>query len=485
MLCEIAPQSAVSQHRLRSTYYDNRELALRQRGLTLRVREQDGRFIQTVKAGDLAGPDILARGEWEDALADSRPDPRAPRSGARLPQLAADDLQPLFATDVTRTTLVIEPAAGVVIEAAIDEGEIRALCSDAVEPISEIELELRGGDAVALYDLALRLLQAGPLRIETRSKSERGYGLVEGGAAYPRTFRTQPVALDRGGNVDAALRNIGRLCLAQLLRNEAAVLSAQPDGVHQMRVAVRRLRSAVASLKQMLPAEQRNQVEEDLAWLGGALGAARNLDVFATELLPAARTGVPDDPGWDELAAVLDRLRRAAYDRVRETIASQRYTAGMLRLLRWFEGRGRHDISGSSHPVGEIAPRILDRRRRKARRRSKGFGHLTPRERHELRIATKKLRYTIDLFGSLFDGREGQKYVNKLKRLQNELGYANDVRVAHEFVCDLFAQIEPRSPAARAWISLLEWHDLTGAGRERKLRKQVRRLNAAAPFWRA
>ncbi len=486
-LIAMAPVS--TQERLISTYYDTPTSALEQRGLTLRVRERDGHFTQTVKAADLAG-DILSRGEWEDAVAEDRPDPNAAQSGPHLPEDAASNLRPLFVTDVARTIFEIEPVQGTAIEAAIDEGEIRAVDEDRTEPISEIELELKRGDASVLYDLAARLLEAAPLRIETRSKSERGYHLIKNGDAAITAAHAELVVLDPDMTVEAALQKIGRSCLAQLLRNEPAVLSAQPEGVHQMRVAVRRLRSAVSSMKKILPQKDLRWVVEELRWLGSSLGPARNLDVFAAELLPAARTGLPDEPGWDDLAATLERLRRAAHDEIREAILSQRYTAAMLRLLRWFEASGWHGHCASDEPdpmafpIGRMAPCMLDRRRRKIRRRSRGFGRLTPRERHRLRIAVKKLRYTIELFGSLLDKDDLQNFVRRLKRLQSNLGYANDVRVAHEFVIELFAQTEPRSPAARAWVAVLEAHDQILAGGERKLRRHLRRLNGAKPFWR-
>jgi triphosphatase len=486
----MAPGSASSQERLISTYYDTHDFALKQRGLTLRIREQAGRFIQTVKAGDLAGANILARGEWEDALSDARPDLEAPQSGAHLPGDVGGEFRPIFVTDVARTTVEIEPLPGTHIEAAIDKGEIRVVAGGAVEPICEIELELKSGDAAGLYDLALRLLDIAPIRIETRSKSERGYRLVEGAGAAPPVFHAEPVVLDPGMTVEAALQKIGGSCLAHLLRNEAAVLSAQPEGVHQMRVAIRRIRSAASSLKEVLSSEDRRWVAEELGWLGDALGPARNLDVFTSELLQAARAGLPDDPGWDGLAAILDRLRRAAYDRVREEILSERYTATMLRLSRWFEAGGwrAHPEAEAtallSCPISEIAPRVFSRRRRRVERRSRGFDRLTPRERHRLRIATKKLRYTSELFGSLFNEEDLRKFVGKLKRLQDDLGYANDVRVAHDFVSELFAQTDPRSPAAHAWIGVLEWHDQVLARGERKLRKHLDRLNRATPFWR-
>jgi triphosphatase len=487
-----------TQERLISTYYDTPDLALKQRGLTLRVRDQGGHFLQTVKEGDLASGDLLSRGEWEDAIAERRPDPDASHSSPRLPAGAAVDLRPFFVTEVTRTIFAIEPLPGTAIEAAVDEGEIRAVDKDRAEPISEVELELKGelkgdlkgDDAAALYNLAAQLLEVAPLRIETRSKSERGYRLAGCGDAAPPAVHAEPVILDPDMTVEATLQKIGRSCLAQLLRNEPAVLSAEPEGVHQMRVAVRRLRSAISSLKKILPQEDVQWVSEELRWLGGMLGPARNLDVFAAELLPAARTGLPDEPGWDALAATLDRLRAAAYDQIREAILTRRYTATMLRLLRWFEVSGwrGHSVSDEpdamTSPIGAIAPGVLDRRRRKVRQCGKGFGSLAPRERHKLRIAVKKLRYTVELFGGLFDNDGLERFVGRLKGLQSDLGYANDVRVAHEFVTELFARIEPRSPAAHAWVAVLEVHDQMLAGRERKFRRHRRRLNDAAPFWR-
>jgi inorganic triphosphatase YgiF len=479
-----------TQERLTSTYYDTPDAALKQRGLTLRVRDQGGHFLQTVKEGDLASGDLLSRGEWEDAVAEDRPDPRAAQSGRRLPEGATADLRPFFVTEVTRTIFAIEPVQGTTIEAAVDEGEIRAIANDRAEPIGEVELELKGGAAAALYDLAAKLLEVAPLRIETRSKSERGYRLVECGDAAPPAVHAEPVILDPDLTVEAALQKIGRSCLAQLLRNEPAVLSAQPEGVHQMRVAVRRLRSAISSLKKILPQEDVQWVTEELRSLGGTLGPARNLDVFAAELVPAARAGLPDEPGWDDLAATLDRLRAAAHKQIRDAILSRRYTASMLRLLRWFEASGwrRHSASGEpdpmASPISAIAPDVLDRRQRKVRQRGNGFGSLMPPERHKLRIAVKKLRYTVELFSSLFDRDGLERFVGRLKRLQGDLGYANDVRVAHEFVTELFAQIEPRSPAAHAWVAVLEAHDQMLANGEQKLRGHRRRLNDAAPFWR-
>lgn len=485
----MAPASAGSDSRLISTYYDTPDMALKRRGLSLRVREQGGRFIQTVKTGDPGGGDVLMRGEWEDELAASCPDLHAPQSGEHLPDGIAGDLLPVFATDVTRTTFAIEPVPATRIEAAIDQGEIRAAAGGGTEPISEIELELKSGDAAALYDVALQLLGVASIRIEPRSKSERGYRLGDQAEAAPPVVHAEPVALDPTMTVEAALQEIGRACLAHLLHNEAAALAMDPEGVHQMRVAVRRIRSAITAFKQVLPAGDRRGVAGELAWFVDILGSARNLDVFATELLEPARAALSAEAGITDLSAELDEARRAAHERVERAILSERHAAGILRLLHWFEARawreGRVQRSALlTSPISELAPHLLDRRWRELRKRSKRFGRLTAPQRHRLRIAAKKLRYTMELLGSLFDQNDLQGFMKRLKRLQDDLGYANDVRVASDILAELSTRAAASSLVASAGAGLLGWHEKALAQRERKLRKRMRRLNRAEPFWR-
>jgi triphosphatase len=289
--------------------------------------------------------------------------------------------------------------------------------------------------------------------------------------------------------VEAALQEIGRACLAHLLHNEAAALAREPEGVHQMRVAVRRIRSAISAFKNLLPAADRRRVSGELAWLVDILGRARNLDVFVTDLLQPARAARSHEVGIDDLAVALNREREAAYERVERSILSERHAAGMLRLSHWFEARGWRDGPAErsallTSPIGELAPRLLDRRWRAVRKRSKRFGRLTAPQRHKLRIAAKKLRYTMELLGSLFDQNDLQAFMKHLKRLQDDLGYANDVRVASDILAELSSRAATSSPVASAGTGLLRWHQKALAQRERKLRKRMRRLNRAEPFWR-
>src|SRR5437764_97207 len=179
----MAKGNAGRQLQLVSTYYDTADRRLRQRGLVLRVRERNGRFLQTVKSDNQADAGALARGEWEDRIRSSLPTPEAPESGRFLTADIADELVPLFRTEVSREAIQLSPMPGTRIEAAIDRGRICVPDRGAGEPINEVELELKSGASSALYDVALDLLAVTPLRLELRSKAERG------GADWPMPMR--------------------------------------------------------------------------------------------------------------------------------------------------------------------------------------------------------------------------------------------------------------------------------------------------------
>lgn len=489
-LTAMAPGEPVISRTLVTTYFDTPNGALRQAGSVLRVREEEGRFIQTLKTDDREGTNLLARGEWEDVVADGRPDPEAPQTGPHLPQEAKDELRPLFVTEVERASIEIEPQAGTRIEAAVDGGAIRVAGNGRSEPITEIELELKAGDPAVLYDLAVELLETAPLRIEARSKSERGYRLAAGGESAPEAVSAEPVVLDREMTVEDALRRVGRACLVHLLRNEPAALDGGVEGVHQMRVAMRRLRAMLSALKELLPETERRWVADEIRALTAVLGPARNLDVLATELLPSAREEAPDQPGWDDLAATTQDARAAAHRRVADEIRSPRHAAAMLRLLRWFEARGWRQPHESGPDaalatiLGEVAPAVLDRRRRAVRRRSRHFRRLSARGRHRVRIAVKKLRYATELLGGLYDGRDARPFVSRLKRVQDELGYANDVRVAYGLVIELGRAATRADAVAEAGAQLLARHQRAVVEDEDGLRRRLRRLKRAEPFWR-
>jgi triphosphatase len=473
--------------KLISIYYETDDRALARKGLSLRVRERDGRFVQTVKSIGDGNGGALARGEWEDVIAGARPELNRPETGRFLKAGVIDRLKPVFRTEVRRDLVELSPAPGTRIEAAIDRGEISAPDQKRSLAISEIELELKSGEIGALYDVAQQLMAAAPLRLDQRSKAERGYELATGRPKRVAAARAQPPHLDPRLSGSEALECIGRYCLDQILRNEPAALAGRPDGVHRMRVGIRRLRAALSAFREIVPDDQRRWASKELRSLADTLGEARNLDVFKTALVDPARGTVADKRQLRSLADAVHHRRDAAYSAIGEAIRSTRYSALILRLFRWFDGREWQEggiTEELQRPIGEIVPAMLDRCRRAVERRCRGFAEQSPPQRHRLRIALKKLRYTAELFAGLYPSSAVEEFTQRLKHLQDDLGGANDVHIGELLVRELATGAAKDVGIVTSGRHVLEWHKRRLLKEEKKLREDLRLLEQAQPFWR-
>ena len=486
-LLEMAIDGRVNCSKSFDTYYDTADDKLRREGVVLLVGERDHERIQKVSATEVRGMTPPAAGQWQDVIEGDRPNPRAPNSGTNLPMgLDHAELHARFTTRVRHTPFTLQPNSSTQIEGALDKGEIRTADGNSVEPISEVELVLKDGDPGVLYGTVLRLLEITPFRLEIRSKAGRGYHLLDGGTETPQS-RASPVShLTPDLTVEESLRRIGQNCLSALLLCEAAAAADMPEGVHQMRVAIRRLRSAVATMRRMLPSEQYQWVIQTLKWMAGVLGATRNWDVFSISLLAPMRSVLLRGQELDEFCRVCEHERRSAHESANAAIRSLQYTAALLKLSQWFASRSwrNQPVSEQSAllmaPIETVAPTLIGRRYKKVKKSADGFTELSLEQRHEFRISVKKLRYTIEVFRDLFDSQKVLEFVQLLKPLQDDLGYINDVRVASELLTDL--QISNAAIARAAGI-VLGWHDRGLADTDRKLRKHVRRFREARPFW--
>jgi inorganic triphosphatase YgiF len=474
--------------KLISTYYETKDHALRRKGLSLRVRECDGQFVQTVKTvGEDRGA-TLSRGEWEDVISAADPDFNAPKTGRFLEPEIVKRLKPVFRTVVRRDMVELCPAPGTRIEAAIDHGEIITPNQKRSLPISEVELELKSGEASALYDVAEQLMTTALLRIDRRSKAERGYALASGRARKGVPVRAPPLDLDPKLSTAVAFEQIGHHCLDQIMRNEAAALSGDPNGIHQMRVGIRRLRVAISAFRKMLPEDQRRWASEELRWLADTLGDARNLDVLKSAVITPARHAILDKRDFRHLTEAVRTKRDAAYFAIKGAINSKRYSMLILRLARWFDARSWSGapLTGKwEMPIGETAPAMLDRYRRSVERRSKDFADQSPSDRHELRIALKKMRYTSEFFAGLYPARLVAEFTQRLKRLQDGLGAANDVHIAETLVDEMgeAAESERGAGIVTSGRRMVEWHKRRLLKGEKRVHEDLRLLLETNPFW--
>jgi triphosphatase len=480
-------RGAGATRRLEATYYDTADRALFSHGLSLRVRRAGKRYFQTLKRGPADGQPF-SRAEWECLVNGADPDlARLPVSeiGAPLDNMAPEALAPIFTTTVRRRTQRLD-CGGTIVEMAFDEGSIAA--GDRSEALSELELEVKSGDKRALYDLGLELLDIAPLRIGIRSKAERGYDLAFGMASTGT--KATPPSITAEHTLDDVVGLLLANCQHHLLANQALAEAGQhPEGVHQMRVALRRMRSACSVLYRELGSPSLSGFNAEAKWLGQLLGAARDWDVFLTETMTAPSEAVGADLfDFDGLRAAAEPYRLAAYATLREALASPRYNRFQLSLRQWIEARGwRNELENRPlavllEPAPVCACRILTQLHRKAVKRGEHFRRLEPSARHRVRVELKKLRYVIEFFsGALGETAKAKNYVGYLAQLQDDLGHDNDASVAWPFLCALAR--DSVTPEVQRSIGVVMGWQARGRVAVGRLNKSWQQFKAMPTFW--
>ncbi len=475
-------QGALSTFPLRSVYFDTPQMDLRDAGISLRVRRTRQGFVQTVKK---LGGGAVRRGEWETAVDNEEVD-RSALDGTPVADVIngkGASLTPIFSTTVERRSKLIR-FEGARIEVSFDHGHVTTGQTSA--PIDELELELKSGEASALFSLARELCRITPIRLSFESKAERGDRLREGSTVDPR--KAVPIQLSGVMTSMQAFQAIARACLAQATAN-ADVLRRirRPEALHQLRIGLRRLRTATSIFKAMLLDDEREAIEVELKWLAGELDAARDIEVFgATTFRLAAKAG--DKTGLTELGRHLRMAKRQAYDRAMAAIESKRYAALVLQAAAWIEaGLWTSAQAGAqadlrSVPVAEQHVAALDHLRHAVLHRGRKLERLDPKARHKLRIRAKRLRYAVEFYASLSAHAKRQaKFLATLKAMQDHLGELNDIAVARERLL-IEASVTDAGVAFAAGRAVgrreLEEHPLLHAAV-----KGYRAFHSATPFW--
>lgn len=292
---------------------------------------------------------------------------------------------------------------------------------------------------------------------------------------------------------EQALADIVLGCVEHLRGNAACVMArAHEEGVHQMRVAVRRLRSCLALYARFLPAEQHDHLVGELKWLIGELGPARDWDVFVGEILkPVLRQFEDGDDRLTDLGVQVERHRDEAYARAQAAVASQRYVGLVLLLSSWAEGRGWRDatLAGQSTTLQtgavHIAHDLLQHIYQDLLTAGENFEQLDSEARHKVRIQLKKLRYATEFFSTLYSKRKVTPYLAAMKALQDDLGTNNDVDVAKKLLRRALRGTRGKDRARLAYAAglVVGWHGHVGDGREQQVVGAWHRLTARAPYW--
>ncbi|MDB5423497.1 MAG: hypothetical protein JWQ29_913 [Phenylobacterium sp.] len=460
-----APAGDDESRELISVYFDTPDLALQKAGVSLRVRESKGKRVQTLKRGE-----GLSREEHEAPITGDEPDPEVGPLREFLPQ--GGRLDPAFNVRVTRRQRTFR-YQGAEIELALDQGEVTGGARRTM--ICEVELELKSGPRQALFALARELSKAAPLYLSFDGKAARGQALVAGAPLQAR--RGEKVALAAHATAVEAFQTVARNALGQIAAN-AAVLRAEAgaEAVHQLRVAARRLRSALSTFKPLLADPGLAAVKADLKWLAQGLNEARNLDVFAEGVAAQAKALATPPPGLEALAEALEAARKHAWAKAAETASSERFRALMIDATAWVETGDWLQAAGSVSAKA-FAGRALKKHLRKVLKGAKRLRRADDAARHHLRIEAKKLRYAAEAFAGLYPPKAASRFIGRVKRLQEALGELNDLVVAGPLLASL-----PLPPEAA--FAAGELVGLRVAGKARSVDRAVRalgRLAAADP----
>lgn len=454
-------QGRPRRSRERAVYFDTPDLALARADLTLCVRRVGRVAVQT--ASRLADARAGQPAPVDTVLASDAPDlTRIPDSELRalvVAHVAGRPLAPAFEMEIARETRLLREDDNE-IGFALEVGELRTARGPV--PVCSLALTARAGDPGYPAQLALELLEALPLRPAAAHPAERACGLLLGDGARPH--RADAVEVSPDATLEELIVAVVSGCLRQIGDNEdAAVLGVDPEGVHQLRVGLRRLRSALAFFGPVLPARQQLALREPLVWLGAALGPARDLDVFAGEWLAPALCARAGDAALARFDDEVRTQRAAHYEQVREALRSGRYPRLLLEVRRWLARGAWRDqpLSAASAslflPARDYAALRLERRHRKARKFARNLAAAPPERRHQLRIQLKKLRYAAEFTSSLFPGKKANRYARRLAVLQDAMGVANDALVAERVAGQLAEKLGAGPDLLRAAGFLAGW----------------------------
>jgi triphosphatase len=477
-LLSAAPQ----KQDLVSIYFDTPGETLHKAGVYLRIRDIDGRRVQTIKtAKNGGGP--FERLEWEREVKGRTPNFSGASRTALKPLLTPDlraEIRPVFETRVTRNVYRLAHH-GSDIELAIDQGEIAAAAKRS--SISELELELKRGEAKPLFSLARVLAETVPLRLEVKSKAERGYELVHDNGGKPE--KAAEIDIPPTLTVGEAFRAVAHNCLRQVLANAAATRAGRAEPLHQMRIGLRRLRAALAIFAAAVSDEQMDRSKAELKWMTRELGPARDLDVFAANVLTPLRESGPGDIDLAAAHRDFDAKREAAYARVAAALGSSRFRNAILDLAEWIEigscDRDADPKASRDGSVADYATKELARLRKWIKKKGADLRQLDVAQRHRLRIRAKRLRYGTEFFATTFPGEASaerrSKSLHALKDLQDALGSLNDIATHHDLIAGITQEdAEAHGPAA----SGDKVDDLL-----HEAERAFARFAATKPFWKA
>jgi inorganic triphosphatase YgiF len=469
---------------LRSIYFDTPDYRLRALGISFRLRSDGDSWQQTVKSATAVANGASKPIEAEGAV--ERPEPDLQVIGNRRIRRKVEKavsrsiLEPVFETVVQRTTRQLHSAEGD-LELALDEGVVRA--GSAENSLCEAELELKSGSPACLLQTAAQLFATAPVRLAKGSRTERGYSLALGKAnGHVEPQRAELPHLSADHTCAQAFALIVQSAATQIAVNRMAVLETDdPDAAHQLRIGLRRLRSALLAFRPLTDTPPLRELESHARALARTVGELRDADVLIEEIYAPVAGIIKTDPGLPRLREALLAHRAGERKRVRSELCGQQWSVLHLYLALW--PRTIEDAKKLSTPVAKFARSALKKRWRKVAESGERLDDLTIEQRHAMRKALKTLRYTAEFFASLYPEHATRQFIKEIRGLQEVFGYLTDVVAAERLnaICHTGCGDSPEAQRAAGYV--LGWHNAQAAHAWNDAHKGWQKLAALPRFW--
>jgi inorganic triphosphatase YgiF len=431
--------------RLQAVYAETADHRLAAAGMALRLRKEGRVWVQTLKG---RGDGLLQRLEHEVPLPPQRGAPQldpqrhaGTPAGERLLQLLADGaaLHELYRTDIRRLHRRVRHG-GAVIEIAYDRGQLEAAGRRLA--VCEIEFELVSGPPAALPALAQRWAARFGLWWDIRTKSERGMRLALGVERVP-AVKAQAAAWREDADAQAVWAALLQSALAQALPNAAEIASglAGPEHLHQLRVALRRLRT-VLRLFGAWGGQTAAAQELETAWRApfAELGAARDIDVQRLTLWPRLQAAGAPPAAWPADPARADEG---------ELVRGPAFTALLLRTLALALAPAAAPVPG----IDDAMASLLRLAWRAVKQDAAAFGQATPpAQQHRLRRRLKRLRYALELLLPRLRRKPARRLLAALAQAVDALGAMGDLQAA-QARCQAQVAAEPAAWFAVGWLA--------------------------------
>ncbi|MGK6310062.1 CHAD domain-containing protein [Variovorax sp. DT-64] len=470
--------------RLQARYYDTADGALAAHRVVLRIRKEGQRWVQTAKA---PGGNALERhehnAEIEPAEAGDGPLPRLERHagtpvGALIDKAlraagqapAEARLMPLHATDIRRTSREMR-TGDARVELAFDRGEVRA--GDRSHAVCELEIELKSGSPQSLLELARRWRLRYRISLDTVSKAARGERLAKG-LEYGEAVKAEPPAVDEDMDGPQLFRAVIGACLAQILPNasEVAAGSPEPEHVHQLRVGIRRLRSALREMADFAPAID-PACEPALVDAFRALGRQRDREHLQQMVQPRIEAAGGPPVNWPEPAEPEPEPTAV--------VRGQAFQLALISLIAASlppeeQPAGAAPAEQHADPARKPLRARLSKLHRQVVRDGRRFDTLEPEAQHRVRKRLKRLRYLAEFVAPIFGKNRAARYLKELRPAQDALGEHNDAAVA------INAYREAAGQDGRAWFAV-GWLSARQAQGALECRAALDKIAQARRFW--